>query len=203
MTLTIPADFSAEVASAAGSSPHTATLQVQQNEAHNLLATQIGGRVFLELRASLSAVTSQGYLAHIFVGVAQVKQGMTSAGSGAATLSVALRRAATGSSTLTGGIATAAAGSRTPLRRAHQPGQRQSHSRRRRRHRLAGGAGRLAERTQQRRRRRQHGERRQPQPGERRRHAGRRAHQPCERRDAAPQRRGHPGRRERRRCTPA
>ena len=143
MTLTIPADFSSEVASAAGSSPHTATLQVQQNEAHNLLATQIGGRVFLELRSSLSAVTSQGYLAKIFAGVTQVKQGMTRAGSGATTLSVALRRAATGSSTLTGGIATAASGTRR-LSTGLTSLARGGHTLASGSTRLAGGAGRLA-----------------------------------------------------------
>ncbi len=113
MTLTIPTDFSADVASASGSSPHTATLQLRQNESRNLLASQIGDRAFTELRAALSATTSQGYLARIFSGVAQVKRGMTSAGSGATTLSVALRSASSGSSTLTSGIATAASGSKT------------------------------------------------------------------------------------------
>ena len=113
MTLTIPADFSADVASASGSSPHTATLQLRQNESRNLLASQIGDRAFTELRAALSATTSQGYLTKIFSGVAQVKKGMTSAGGGATTLSVALRSASSGSSTLTSGVAAAASGSQT------------------------------------------------------------------------------------------
>ena len=80
MTLTIPADFSAHVASASSARPQAATLQVQANEAHNLLATQIGGRIFVELRASLSAVTAKGYLSHIFVGLADVKRGTTQGG---------------------------------------------------------------------------------------------------------------------------
>ena len=113
MAMTIPADFSSRLTSAGGSSPGAATLQVQENEGHNLLATQIGSRVFLQLRDSLSQVTTQGYLSHLFVGLASVQQGMTKAGKGAGTLSVALRRATAGSSSLTGGIAAAAQGSRS------------------------------------------------------------------------------------------
>jgi len=113
MTLTVPADFSADVASASGAKPQAATLQVQANEAHNLLATQIGARVFVELRASLSALTAKGYLSHIFVGLSDVKQGTTEAAGGAGRLTVALSRATSGSSSLAGGITTAAQGSRT------------------------------------------------------------------------------------------
>ena len=85
MTLIIPADFSAHVASASSARPQAATLQVQANEAHNLLATQIGGRIFVELRASLSAVTAKGYLSHIFVGLSDVKRGTSKAAGGAGT----------------------------------------------------------------------------------------------------------------------
>ena len=84
MALTIPADFSKRLGSADGASPSAATLTVQDQEAHNLLATQIGSRVFLEIRASLSAATSQRYLSHIFVGLHTVKSGLTKGGTGAA-----------------------------------------------------------------------------------------------------------------------
>ena len=113
MVLTIPADFSSSVASASGSAPHAATLRLQQNEARNLLASQIGDRVFSELRAALSATTSKGYLSTLFSGVAEVKRGMTTAGGGATSLSVGLRSASSGSTTLRGGIASAASGTRT------------------------------------------------------------------------------------------
>ena len=113
MALTIPADFSKRLGSAQGTSPSAGTLTVQAEEAHNLLATQIGGRVFLEIRSSLAAATSQRYLSHIFVGLDTVKGGLTKGGNGARRLTGALRQATAGSSRLGTGLSTATRGSRT------------------------------------------------------------------------------------------
>jgi len=143
MSLTIPADFSADVASAGGTAPRAATLQLRQNEARNLLASQIGDRAFTELRAALSATTSKGYLATIFAGVAQAKAGMASAGDGASTLSLALRGASGGSSTLTSGLAATAGGTRD-LSSGLATLAGGSRSLAGGASRLAGGAGRLA-----------------------------------------------------------
>ena len=62
MALTIPADFSGRLAHAGDAGARPGELRVTANEARNLLASQIGSRVFLELRASLTAVTTRGYL---------------------------------------------------------------------------------------------------------------------------------------------
>ena len=113
MALTIPADFSKRLGSADGATPSAATLTVQDQEAHNLLATQIGSRVFLEIRASLAAATSQRYLSHIFVGLQTVKGGLTKGGKGAAGLTGALRQTTAGSSQLGAGLSTATQGSRS------------------------------------------------------------------------------------------
>jgi len=55
MTLTIPADFSAKLATADDSHPSDARLLVARREGTNYLASQIGARVFAEIRAAASA----------------------------------------------------------------------------------------------------------------------------------------------------
>lgn len=113
MTLTVPADFSARLAHADSDHPRRAVLQVRANEASNLLASQIGGRVFVEVQSSLARVTSQRYLNRIFVGLGDVRDGMTRAGSGARRLAGALGKASRGSQRLAGGLRSADAGART------------------------------------------------------------------------------------------
>ena len=113
MTLTVPKDFSAWLAHADSDHPRRAQLQVRANEASNLLASQIGGRVFLEVRSSLAQVTSQRYLDHIFVGLGDVRTGLERAGSGAGRLAGALGRAGSGSRSLSSGLSSADAGART------------------------------------------------------------------------------------------
>jgi putative membrane protein len=113
MALTVPKDFSTRLAHADSDHPKKAQLLVQANEGTNLLASQIGSRIFLELRASLSAVTSQKYLDHIFVGLGDARTGLERAGSGAGRLANALGSASSGSRTLARGIGSADSGART------------------------------------------------------------------------------------------
>ena len=189
-----PRRLQLDVASASGASPHAATLRLQQNEARNLLASQIGDRAFTELRAALSATTSKGYLSTLFGRVAQVKKGMTSAGSGTATLSVALRSASSGSTDAHGRHRRR--GERYPRAVVGplDPGERQQFARRRR-HQAGRRRRPPGERAQHRRRGRELRERGRRRPGLRRQHAGKRPLDPGRRRDAASQRSGHAGRR--------
>jgi putative membrane protein len=113
MSLTVPRDFSSRLAQADDDHPRKAQLVVRANEGTNLLASQIGSRVFLEVRASLSAVTSRTYLDHIFVGLGDARTGFERAGSGAGRLADALGSASSGSRTLAHGIGSAGAGART------------------------------------------------------------------------------------------
>ena len=113
MTLTVPRNFSTRLAHADSDHPRRAVLQVRANEASNLLASQIGGRVFLEIQSSLAQVTSQRYLDHIFVGLGDLRGGMSRAGRGAGRLAGALHRATGGSRQLAGGLGTAGTGART------------------------------------------------------------------------------------------
>jgi putative membrane protein len=113
MALTVPRDFSARLAHADSDHPQRAKLIVQANEGTNLLATQIGARIFLEIRSSLSAVTSRKYIDHIFVGLGAARTGLARAGAGAGKLADALGGASSGSRTLARGIGSADAGART------------------------------------------------------------------------------------------
>ena len=113
MALTIPADFSSHLAHAGDAGARPGELRVTANEGRNLLASQIGSRVFLELRASLTAVTTRGYLEHIFVSLGDTRVGMSRAGRGATRLAAALRRAERGSGALTSGAVTARSGAAT------------------------------------------------------------------------------------------
>jgi putative membrane protein len=113
MTLTVPGDFSSRLAHADGDHPQHAVLQVRANESSNLLASQIGGRVFLEIQSSLAGVTSRRYLNNIFVGLGDLRSGMSRAGRGAGRLAGALGRASGGSNKLTTGLGTVDAGART------------------------------------------------------------------------------------------
>ena len=110
MSLTVPRDFSARLAGADSAHPRRAVLQVRANEASNLLASQIGGRVFLEVQSSLAQVTTQRYVDHVFVGVGDIRAGMAQAGRGAGRLATALHSASNGSSALAGGLASAGSG---------------------------------------------------------------------------------------------
>ena len=113
MALTVPKDFSSRLAHADSDHPKKAKLLVQANEGTNLLASQIGSRIFLEVQSSLSAVTSQKYLDHIFVGLGAARTGLERAGAGAGKLAGALGSASSGSRTLARGLGSADSGARS------------------------------------------------------------------------------------------
>lgn len=110
MALTVPRDFSARLAHADSDSAKAAVLTVSANESTNLLASQIGSRVFLELRAALNQSTTKAYLDRILIGISDERIGLVHAAQGAARLTAALRRATTGSRTLADGLGSAADG---------------------------------------------------------------------------------------------
>ena len=113
MSLTVPRDFSSRLAHADSDHPRRAKLRVRANEGTNLLASQIGQRVFLEVQSSLSSVTSRKYLDRIFVGLGDARTGFERAGTGAGRLAGALGETSAGSRTLARGIGSADAGARS------------------------------------------------------------------------------------------
>ncbi|MCL4078068.1 YhgE/Pip domain-containing protein [Coriobacteriia bacterium Es71-Z0120] len=110
LSLTIPGDFSERLASVEGSESSPATLTVQAHESANLLAAQIGDRVFQEVRASASASASRSYLEQIFVAFSDVKDGLDDAASGARRLSDGLVEATDGARKLASGADSARKG---------------------------------------------------------------------------------------------
>ncbi|MFI6545697.1 YhgE/Pip family protein [Streptomyces prunicolor] len=98
LSLTMPADFSARIASSAGDSPETGALQVRTNDANNYIVGQISRTVFSEVRTAASTKASRSFLDRIFVSFSDI-HGQTV-------------KAADGADKLTGGIGTAEEGSK-------------------------------------------------------------------------------------------
>ena len=111
MSLTIPSDFSKKLSQASGPHSAQALLHIDSNEGSNLLATQIGSRIFLEIRDSAASVASKSYYEHVFVSFGNVHDQLKAAGTGSSKLTSALRTASGGASRLAGGSAAAASGS--------------------------------------------------------------------------------------------
>lgn len=112
LTLTIPPNFSAALASADSTTPQRATLLLTKHESRNMLASQIGDRVFAEVRAAASASASERYFDQIFVGFAEIRDELGDAASGAGDLAAGLDVAAHGAGDLNDGLGTAADGAR-------------------------------------------------------------------------------------------
>jgi putative membrane protein len=109
-SLTIPAGFSAALASADASSPAQARLQVSIHESKSMIAGQIESSVFREVRKTASVSASKSYYDRIFVSYSQVHNGMESAARGATRLSSGLEDASSGAVALQHGAASADAG---------------------------------------------------------------------------------------------
>ena len=112
LALTIPPGFSAALASADSTSPTRAALLLTKHESRNMLASQIGDRVFAEVRAAASASASERYFNEIFVGFAEMRGELGAAASGADELATGLDTAADGAGDLSEGLGTAADGAR-------------------------------------------------------------------------------------------
>jgi len=111
--LTIPRDFSVHLASADSSAPLQARLGVTTNDADNMLAGQIGTRVYTEVRDAAARSAVSGYVDAMFVGFADARSGMSDASDGASRLHSGLLDARGGSVRLSDGLVTARSGART------------------------------------------------------------------------------------------
>ncbi|MBT2479082.1 YhgE/Pip family protein [Streptomyces sp. ISL-94] len=118
LSLTMPADFSAKIASSSGEDPTTGALQVRTNDANNYIVGSISRTVFSEVRAAASTNASRGFLDKIFVsfsdlhdktaeaadGADQLKDGAGKAQQGAKDLADGLDMAKEKTGELTGGL---------------------------------------------------------------------------------------------------
>jgi putative membrane protein len=111
LSLTVPADFSARIASSAGDSPETGALQVRTNDANNYIVGQISRTVFNEVRSAASTKASRSFLDRIFVSFADIHGQTVQAAQGADTLAGGIGKAEQGSKDLADGLADAKTGS--------------------------------------------------------------------------------------------
>ncbi|MER6083183.1 YhgE/Pip domain-containing protein [Streptomyces sp. NPDC001833] len=111
LSLTVPADFSARIASSAGDSPETGALQVRTNDANNYIVGQISRTVFNEVRSAASTKASRSFLDRIFVSFADIHGQTVKAADGADTLAGGIGKAEKGSKDLANGLTDARTGS--------------------------------------------------------------------------------------------
>ena len=126
-SMTVPADFTAAVASAAGDRPHQAQLQFSFNDANNYLASVIGQNTAREILNQVNARVGQQVVGQVLIGLTDAGVGIRKAADGAdqlvAGLSVAEsggHQLASGSRTLADNLATAREGSVALGSGAHQ-----------------------------------------------------------------------------------
>lgn len=111
LALTVPADFSALLASVTVKDPEPAALEVSLNPASNYLASSIGQRVLAEVRDAAAESVSAQYFDRIFIGLAEAKSQIQRAAGGASRLASGTASAADGGTQLASGLATARNGS--------------------------------------------------------------------------------------------
>ncbi|PKQ19388.1 MAG: hypothetical protein CVT66_10385 [Actinobacteria bacterium HGW-Actinobacteria-6] len=113
MALTIPEEFSANLATADSDDPTRAELTVVSHESANMLASQIGERVFTEVRAATAVNASESYLDNIFIGFTDLRGQLTEASLGANDLAEGLAEAKDGATLLAEKLSEAKSGSST------------------------------------------------------------------------------------------
>ncbi|MGN9760411.1 YhgE/Pip family protein [Streptomyces sp. SD31] len=111
LSLTMPTDFSARIASSAGDSPETGALQVRTNDANNYIVGQISRTVFSEVREAASTKASRSFLDRIFVSFSDIHGATVKAANGADRLEGGIGKAEKGSKDLADGLKTAKKGS--------------------------------------------------------------------------------------------
>lgn len=111
LSLTIPADFSALLASSSGDSPVTGALQVRTNDANNYIVGQISRSVFSEVRAAASRRTSRSFYDKIFVSFSGLHGKTEEAANGADRLGEGIGEARKGAGDLKDGLTRARHGS--------------------------------------------------------------------------------------------
>ncbi|MCO5975022.1 YhgE/Pip domain-containing protein [Actinoallomurus soli] len=109
MSLTIPADFSAGLASPQDleDAPRPAALQVHLNDANSYIASTIANAAFNEIKAAAAAGAVHDYFDQIFVSFGQLHDKLQQAAEGADKLAKGIDQAENGAARLRQGIGTA------------------------------------------------------------------------------------------------
>ncbi|MDF2508118.1 MAG: hypothetical protein K0Q52_1977 [Microbacterium sp.] len=109
-TVTIPADFSAALTSAAGDDPHQARIELETNDANNYLASSMGTQAVEKIRSSVAEMVGSEAAERLLTGLSDVRDNLVTATDGATQLVDGADTAASGSSTLADGTAKLADG---------------------------------------------------------------------------------------------
>lgn len=109
-TVTIPADFSTALTSAAGTDPHQARIVLETNDANNYLASSMGTQAVEKIRSSVAEMVGSQAAERLLTGLSDVRDNLVTATEGATQLADGAGTAATGSSTLADGTAKLADG---------------------------------------------------------------------------------------------
>ncbi|MET8504655.1 YhgE/Pip domain-containing protein [Streptomyces sp. NPDC004787] len=111
LSLTMPSDFSARIASSSGDSPETGALRVRTNDANNYIVGQISRTVFSEVRTAASTKSSRSFLDKIFISFSDLHDATAEAAKGAGELKEGADKAKAGSKKLADGLKDAKKGS--------------------------------------------------------------------------------------------
>jgi len=109
-TVTIPADFSAALTSAAGDDPHQARIELETNDANNYLASSMGTQAVEKIRSSVAQTVGTQAAERLLTGLSDVRDKLIEATDGATQLTDGANTASSGSTTLADGTAQLAAG---------------------------------------------------------------------------------------------
>jgi putative membrane protein len=105
--VTIPTDFSAAVASAGGSDPEQARIDVTYNDANSFLGATLGRSAMLQVTEAVRETIGEKAVDTVLLGVGEARDGFATAADGATTLADATRLLADGASDLADGAAEA------------------------------------------------------------------------------------------------
>ncbi|MFB4353343.1 YhgE/Pip family protein [Microbacterium sp. LS_15] len=109
-TVTIPADFSAALTSAAGDEPHQARIDLETNDANNYLASSMGTQAVEKIRSSVAEMVGSEAAERLLTGLSEVRDNLVTAVDGATQLADGATTAASGSATLADGTSQLASG---------------------------------------------------------------------------------------------
>ncbi|NTU89081.1 MAG: YhgE/Pip domain-containing protein [Actinobacteria bacterium] len=108
--LTIPKDFSRNIASATTDTPTQALVEIEYNQSLNMIASQIGESVFEQVIAALRENVSEQFYENIFVSMDDAAVNIQESADGAGDLSKDLKAMHLGSGIITQGLSSSATG---------------------------------------------------------------------------------------------
>lgn len=109
-TVTIPADFSEALTSAAGDDPHQARIELETNDANNYLASSMGTQAVEKIRSSVAQMVGSEAAERLLTGLSDVRDSLADAVDGASQLADGAATASTGSTDLAAGTTQLATG---------------------------------------------------------------------------------------------